>query len=1207
MQIKKMFEKQIDRDIKGVIKVGQSDEENIYQELDEYVVTKELLKHFRDFFEKYEIGINGYTDKMGVWISGFFGSGKSHFLKILSYLLKNSVIEGKQAIEYFTGCESDASIRPKIEDPMLIAKMTNSGTVSSDVMLFNIDSKGSAKVGSGKEAIVEVFMKVFNEMQGYCGSIPYLAEFERQLDGEDRFEEFKEKFEQIAGAPWEKKRQAFAVIQDKIVKTLVEMDFMSEEAARNWCKNAKGNYDLSIEKLVSLVQEYCAKKGSNHHVIFLVDEIGQYIADDTQLMLNLQTIVEDLGTACRGKAWVIVTSQEDIDSITKTKGNDFSKIQGRFDTRLSLSASNVDEVIRRRILEKNETAKQALRLLYEKNESIIKNLITFTKDTADKKLYTDKTDFAECYPFVPYQFNLLGQVLTAVRTHGASGKHLSDQSRSMLALFQESAMRVMDQEEGVLVPFSYFYDTLHKFIDHQHSQVISDAEANSKLDAFDVELLKVLFTIKYVKEIRANVDNLTTLMISSIYDERVEVRSKVEKSLKRLISETLIQKNGEIYIFLTNEEQEINNAINSETVEMGEIIGEVSMVIFEEIYKDKKFRYSNRYMFPFNQKVDDRFYKGNQSNGIGLAVITPYGSDYTDAALRLLSTSEQSVILKLPSDTAFLDEIRGSIQIYKYLNKNASGMRDSFESIRRAKEDERLEKKDRIKIYIEEALKNADIYVNGDKAAISAKEASSRIDEAMRKLVETQYNKLTYMETAPELSDIAHILRDDGGQIAFGVEDATPNKLALDEVLDVINLNNQRHIKTSLKALMDKFVAVPYGFDQKDVQWLVAMLFKQGRITMVLNSQTLSLLSNSHEELVKYITKREYVEKLLIDIRMRATDRQIRSAKEVMKDYFGGSVSSEDDDVLMKAFKNLAKNKKQFFNDVMVEYRINPELPSKSLMEKAKKNLERIMDIMDSATFFKTVDEMRDALLDDAEDTTPIFDFFKGEQKRIFEKTQKYLGIFDKSKIYVRDQKVLDVVAKMTEIVKGRNPYSQIQNLPELNQRFMEIYAKLLEGEAKQMRPIVEADFKIVREVLADKAFADLFADKVSGSFGELMEKLNTSNEIAAVKNIKLESDTLKLRLLDDIEEYERSHQPAEPSGKDAPGEDMGTEGDGGKTPVPQPAVVPKKKRKNVSISSVAGARTYSLENEQDIDWFLAEMKAKLMEELEDDTIITLS
>lgn len=951
MQIKNMFEKQIDRDIKGVIKVGQSDEENVYQELDEYVVTKELLKHFRDFFNNYEKGVDGYTDKMGVWISGFFGSGKSHFLKILSYLLKNSTVEGKRAIEYFTGRQSDASIRPKIEDPMLIAEMTKAGTIESDVMLFNIDSKGSAKVGSGKEAIVEVFMKVFNEMQGYCGSIPYLAEFERQLDNEGRFEEFKERFEANAGAPWEKKRQAFAVIQDKVVKTLVEMDFMSEEAARNWCKNAKGNYDLSIEKFVSLVQEYCAKKGPNHHVIFLVDEIGQYIADDTQLMLNLQTIVEDLGTACRGKAWVIVTSQEDIDSITKTKGNDFSKIQGRFDTRLSLSASNVDEVIRKRVLAKNETATQTLSLLYEQKESIIKNLITFTTDIADKKLYTDKTDFADCYPFIPYQFNLLGQVLTAVRTYGASGKHLSDQSRSMLALFQESAIRLKDSQEGVLVPFSYFYDPLHKFIDHQHSQVITDAEDNSRLDEFDVELLKVLFMIKYVKEFKAKVDNLTTLMISNIDDDRIEIRGRIEESLKKLIRETLVQKNGEIYSFLTNEEQEINNAINNESVEMGEIIGEASTVIFEDIFTDKKYRYSNRYLFPFNQKVDGRYFKGNQSNDIGVSIITPYGEDYPDSALRMLSVQEHSVIVKLPNDSTFLDEITDSLKIYKFLN--TLGARGSFDSIRRAKENERLEKKDRICIFIEDALKHADIYVNGDKANISAKEPASRINEALGKLVAMQYNKLTYMETAPELSDIAAVFNGSDGQLSFlGTSDTTPNKLALEEVIQVIGLNNARHMKTSLKSLQDKFGAAPYGFDPKDVQWLVAMLFKMGRVSLTYNSQSLSMLSNTKEELVRYLTKREFVEKLLISIRERATDGQIRSAKEVIKDYFGFSVSSDDDDMIMRTFKKKAQDKLELFSEIMIEYRVNPKLPCKSLMEQAKKNLEELLTIKEPAEFF---------------------------------------------------------------------------------------------------------------------------------------------------------------------------------------------------------------------------------------------------------------
>jgi hypothetical protein len=772
----------------------------------------------------------------------------------------------------------------------------------------------------------------------------------------------------------------------------------------------------------------------------------------------------------------------------------------------------------------------------------------------------------------------------------------------------------------VLVPFSYFYDPLHKFIDHQHSQVISDAKENSHLNDFDVELLKVLFMIKYVKEIKANADNLTTLMISNIDDERIEVRSRIEESLKKLIKETLVQKNGEIYIFLTNEEQEINNAINNESVEMGEIIGEASTVIFEEIYTEKKYRYSSRYLFPFNQKVDDRFFKGNQSNDIGVTIITPYGGDYTDSALRMLSTSESTVIVKLPNDSTFLDEITESIKIYKFLNKNASGARGSFDSIRRAKEDERIEKKDRIRIYIEEALKNADIYVNGDKASISAREPASRINEALGKLVSMRYNKLTYMETAPELSDIAAVFNDNNGQMSFlrqsvsdnapverfmiGTSDSTPNKLALEEVVHVIGLNNSRHMKTSLKSLQDKFSAAPYGFDNKDVQWLVAMLFKLGRVSFTYNSQTLSLLANSKDELVRYITKREFVEKLLIDIRERASEGQIRSVKEVMKDYFGFTISSDDDDVIMKNFKSRAKEKLEEYNDIMVEYRVNPKLPCKAMMEKAKKALEDLTAITEPVEFFKSVDSKRDDLLDDAEDTAPVFDFFRGEQKVIFEKTLKYIQMFEDSKTYVREQDITDNVEQMEAIVNSRNPFSQIQKLPEMCDKFVNQYGALLEVEAKEMEPIVADDYKKVMDILNTKSFADAFRTKFIARFEELEKKLETSHEIAAVKNIRLESDTLKLRCLDEIADYEAAHQP-DPVEPPVPAPT--SEGPSPVAPVAEPPIARPKKRKNVSISNVAGARTYSIENVQDIDRFLAEMKQKLMKELDEDTIITLS
>ena len=733
MQIKDMFRKKIDREIQGVIIVGQGEETNVAQELEEYVVTRELQRHFADFFAAYKKGIQGTTPKMGVWISGFFGSGKSHFLKILSYLLQNKQVGDKHAIDYFIEDQ-------KITNQMVLADMQLAANTPSDIILFNIDSKSDSNGKENKDAIVNVFLKVFNEMQGFCGSMPHLADLERRLSEEGRFEEFKEKFEEEYGDPWESSRQDFDFIQDSVVDVLSDMDFMSESAARNWCEKATESYQISIEDFAKRVKSYIDKKGNNHHVVFLVDEIGQYIGDDSKLMLNLQTVTEELGKECMGKAWVIVTSQQDIDSITKVKGNDFSKIQGRFDTRLSLSSANVDAVIKKRILDKTETAAQSLRLLYDQKATIIKNLIVFN-DGVEKKLYANAEDFAEVYPFVPYQFNLLASVLTSIRTHGASGKHLSEGERSMLALFKESAMQLMDDEMGAIVPFYRFYDALENFLDHSHSSVIIRAYDNSYInpekkekDVFAINVLKTLFLIKYVLEIEANVDNIVSLMITSIDDDRISLKAQVEDALKVLMRQMLIQKNGSIYVFLTDEEQEINNEIEKENVEMPEVITKIAEMIYEDIFSSKKYQYPSfggRYAFSFNQTVDDRPYKANQNYDIGLRVLTPwYEGGTDDGTLRLLSGQGKEVLVVLPNDDAFLTEMRAYLKIERFLRKNTSVQLAKYETIKEAKRVEMRERNGNAKLYLTEALKEATIYVNGDVLHTSGKEVTSRINEA---------------------------------------------------------------------------------------------------------------------------------------------------------------------------------------------------------------------------------------------------------------------------------------------------------------------------------------------------------------------------------------------------------------------------------------------------------------------------------------------
>ena len=163
-------------------------------------------------------------------------------------------------------------------------------------------------------------------MQGFSTD-PHLADLERQLTEDGSYEDFKKRYEELHNLNWVENRHKFKFYKDKVIETLADMEIMSKESARDGSRTTTTAYEISIDRFATLVKEYLDKKGENHHIVFLVDEIGQYIGENTDLMLNLQTITEDLGTACHGKAWIVVTSQQDIDSITEVQGRDFLKFK----------------------------------------------------------------------------------------------------------------------------------------------------------------------------------------------------------------------------------------------------------------------------------------------------------------------------------------------------------------------------------------------------------------------------------------------------------------------------------------------------------------------------------------------------------------------------------------------------------------------------------------------------------------------------------------------------------------------------------------------------------------------------------------------------------------------------------------------------------------------------------------------------------------
>lgn len=239
--------------------------------------------------------------------------------------------------------------------------------------------------------------------------------------------------------------------------------------------------------------------------------------------------------------------------------------------------------------------------------------------------YKDTEDFVKNYPFAPYQFQLIQKIFEAIRKAGATGMHLARGERSMLDAFQSAAKTVSINEVGILVPLYDFYPSIESFLDTAVKKTIDQAETNPSLEPFDNHLLQVLFLIRYVDEMKGNVDNLVTLCLDQIDGDRLALRRRIEESLGRLDKETLISRSGDLYSFLTNEERDINKEITQVDLSSGEEAKLQGEIIFEDVLKgQRKHRFSaNKMDFDFNRRCD-QFPVGNQRDGALLvSVITP--------------------------------------------------------------------------------------------------------------------------------------------------------------------------------------------------------------------------------------------------------------------------------------------------------------------------------------------------------------------------------------------------------------------------------------------------------------------------------------------------------------------------------------------------------------------------------------------------------
>ena len=983
MKIQTMFQKDINRDINGVIKVAQDDEKSLHQELSEYIITKELRRHFRTFFDNYTKAIDLPTDKMGVWISGFFGSGKSHFLKMLSYLLSNRKVQGVPAIDYF---------KDKFDDPMMYAQAVRSVSIPTESILFNIDIEGP--INKDKTAVLRTFAKMFYNHCGFYGDDLKIAKLERFIDRQGKTEAFRQKFEEVNGGSWVETRDSFAFFEDDVVEVLRSVLGMSEQAARNWFNGEETN-EMSIAQLVSDIKEYVDGKGDKFRLLFMVDEVGQYIGDDGDLMINLQSLVEELGAKCMGKVWVMVTSQEAIDSVVKITGDDFSKIQGRFNTRLSLSSSSVDEVIKKRVLAKTKEADQLLHMVYDKEQAVLKNLFVFNGSVLDIKGFTDGGEFTATFPFVPYQFIIIQKVLAEIRKHGNSGKHLSGGERSMLSGFQEAAQKVQEKDENALLPFYLFYDTVHTFLESAIRRVIdrcqNAADNHDGIEPQDVAILKLLYLVRYIDDIKANIDNIATLMVDDIRTDKIALRASVTASLERLQSQNYVSRNGDTYAFLTDEEQDVAVDIKNTVVDSAQITQSIAQTIFGEIYPNKKYRYNEHYNnIPFDQYVDETIY-GSASGGIRLRVITVASDHYKDSDRQLIMESQvnNEAIVVLSGDTLYYDELEQAMKIRKYVKlKNVSQLPESIQEIIRKRQQQARHMEDRAKSYLEKAIVDAKMVVHGEVMTIKAGSAKDKLDAALRGLVESVYSKLNMVNHFVESdADILAILNGSADADFSLVGSGANNEDALNEISQWLELKSVGPT-ISMGDVQRRYKAIPYGWNEIDIAALIARLIAQQKISIKYGG---AVVARDDRRLVDYLRKKSEVDKAVVSRRIAPSEDLMRKSISFLRDYLGAMDIPNDEDGLVRFVLGTFETKLAHYQSLLDQYAQNRYPEKEQVIVVRDLTQDILSQRKDNVALLNRMVQKQDDLLDSSEDMEGVELFFKS-QCTVFDEAVKQMN-----------------------------------------------------------------------------------------------------------------------------------------------------------------------------------------------------------------------
>jgi len=625
MLLKEIFDRDIYRDINPAVVVSDSKKITIEAEIQEYVFTDELIEKL---FVMLDTVLNKKSGKTGIWINGYYGSGKSHFIKYVHYLLNKATSEVAFAALQ-KGVEGYDNMKPGANDEITIGrlKLLQKRIASShcDDIMFNVEDETD---DGSEERLTRIFLNMFNKFRGYNpNDIPLAILLEKPLDQQGLLDEFKQKINSEIGFNWDTDAAQVASFQLQDVLEIAKSVYPSLDIVSLHGKLANPEaFHVGIKSvLIPELQSFIKDKDKEYRLLFLVDEISQYVGSNKEILLNFQNIIERVSHDCNNQVWIACTAQQTLDEVSMgadgvTDVNDeFGKILGRFDTRISLQSNDASYITQRRVLDKNSQGISVLNEMYDKNKDYIENQFKISHELY--KGYQNEDEFVIGYPFIPYQFKLIAHVFEAFQQLRYVIKEVKDNERSVLGITHFTAKQYAEKEVGGFMPFDAFYNQqFHTNLTNRGSKAVQNGLEITyvKTNPFAERVVKVLFMISNLLENQrqtfpSNIDNLTVLLMDKLDQNKMQLQKEIKEVLNKLIEESIIREDKGSYFFFNEDEMDVQNLIKSQAIGLDDKWGTFDEDFFRPLVKlNRKVTFGqNDFNVGYNIESKEIFRKGD--------------------------------------------------------------------------------------------------------------------------------------------------------------------------------------------------------------------------------------------------------------------------------------------------------------------------------------------------------------------------------------------------------------------------------------------------------------------------------------------------------------------------------------------------------------------------------------------------------------------